>query len=369
MTTPLMQCLELPCGLSLPNRVVKSALSEDLASDDHSVSDDLLSLYQRVAETGAGLVIAGDLQIDPRFLAARRDLAFDESRACLSRLAELARVSKAFGGRAFIQISHPGICSRPAQRAVGPSAMLKREARSLFGEARAARKLTTEEAYSLVRRFTSVAGAMHEAGFDGVVIDATRTGLIGQFLSSDCNRRTDVWGGSAFARHAFLLEIVRGCRKATSNEFAIGVRIEPETLSPDLTDWLSAEAIDLLALRSDQSDTENITPFTDHVRRLKDRTLAPIMVTDGYSTIDEMTRAISSNRADLIGLATSLSDNPDLLMILAANEDEELQYDDKTSVPVADLNRGRWKIPSDKRRKLKAYRKAMKAWAKGGSTA
>lgn len=368
MTTPLMQCLELPCGLKLSNRVVKSALSEDLATETHSVSDDLLRLYQCFGESGAGLIIAGNLEVDCRYLSSRRDLAFNGGKEDFKRLSELASVIRRCGSCAFIQISHPGVCAQSEMRAVGPSAIRRREARQSLGVANSARKLTAVEVDGVVQRFASVAAAMKAAGFDGVIVDAGRNSLIGQFLSPSFNRRVDDWGGSSFARQRFLLEIVRECRKAISKDFALGVQIDPSALSPELSDWLSFEGIDLLEIRPVSPKVGEHIPFLDQIRCIRDRSRVPLLITEGFEAIEEMEDALTSHRFDLIGVSAWLSQDPHLLEKLSNGSDVELQQHSGASGLIRWLGRLLGSELLLEQAKLKVYRTAVKRISRGDAS-
>jgi 2,4-dienoyl-CoA reductase-like NADH-dependent reductase (Old Yellow Enzyme family) len=63
-TTVLAQPLELPCGLVLPNRIMKAAMGEGLANPTTSdVTPALIRLYERWADGGAGTLITGMINI------------------------------------------------------------------------------------------------------------------------------------------------------------------------------------------------------------------------------------------------------------------------------------------------------------------
>ena len=63
-TTVLAQPLALPCGLVLPNRIMKAAMGEGLADPWTSdVTPALIRLYERWADGGAGTLITGVLYV------------------------------------------------------------------------------------------------------------------------------------------------------------------------------------------------------------------------------------------------------------------------------------------------------------------
>jgi len=68
MTSPLNQPLTLPCGARLPNRLMKSEMSESLATLDNRVTPALCRLYGRWAAGGIGLSVTGNVMVDRRAL-------------------------------------------------------------------------------------------------------------------------------------------------------------------------------------------------------------------------------------------------------------------------------------------------------------
>ena len=64
ITTPLT----LPCGITLKNRLAKAAMTEGLADSDGVPTDGLSRLYQGWAVGGCGLLITGNVIIEPNHL-------------------------------------------------------------------------------------------------------------------------------------------------------------------------------------------------------------------------------------------------------------------------------------------------------------
>ena len=76
--------------------------------------------------------------------------------------------------------------------------------------------------------FVDAAVRSDKAGFDGVEIHGAHGYVIGQFLSSEINQRTDQYGGSAENRSRILFEIIDGVRSQCRGDFMLGVRLSPE---------------------------------------------------------------------------------------------------------------------------------------------
>ena len=54
------QSIDLKAGLTIKNRIAKSALSEQLSDARHNPTQGLIDLYERWAKGGAGLLITGE---------------------------------------------------------------------------------------------------------------------------------------------------------------------------------------------------------------------------------------------------------------------------------------------------------------------
>jgi len=59
--------LELRCGVVLPNRLVKAAMSDSLGDGQGNPTDRQIRLYERWLEGGAALAIIGEVQVDARY--------------------------------------------------------------------------------------------------------------------------------------------------------------------------------------------------------------------------------------------------------------------------------------------------------------
>ena len=93
----------------------------------------------------------------------------------------------------------------------------------------------------LIRRiidsFIKTARLAQQSGYDGVEIHAADHSLAAAFLSPAINHRRDAWGATQLARFKFVLDIVRGIRKAAGEDFIIGVHFNLVELSPHGADW------------------------------------------------------------------------------------------------------------------------------------
>lgn len=319
----------LPGGAGIKNRLVKAAMSEQLATVTGAPTEALERLYARWARGGAGMLITGNVMVDRRSIGEPRNVVVEDERD-LAALCGWAAAAKADDTTAIVQINHPGRQSFVglSSRVVAPSAVPID-----YPGAAKPRALTGEEIVELIARFAETARIVVDAGFDGVQLHGAHGYLISQFLSPAANRRDDEWGGDAERRRRFLLEVTRAVRaaigpdrilaiKLNSSDFQRGGFTEEESL--DVIAHLDAESIDLLEISGGtyespamsgsaaESTRRREAYFLEFAEAVREITTVPLMVTGGFRTGDGMTDAIATGATDLVGLARPLALEPEL---------------------------------------------------------
>ena len=345
----LARSLTLPSGLTLPNRIVKAAMTENLADRDNQPTERHERLYRRWAAGGSGLLVTGNLMVDRRFLERTRNIVADQH----LDVARLARVRQAAGATPMIaQLNHPGrqtnrfVASTP----VAPSASGAVPMMGLFGRPRA---LEAAEITSIVTGFGTAAALCEDAGLDGVQVHAAHGYLLAQFLSPHVNRRTDVWGGDVAGRAAALLAAVRATRASTGAHFTIAVKLNSsdfrhggfsEDDAEQVVRLLVEEGVDLLEISGGTYESpalvglnipdESVQARPIEVKEAYFATFAtraraaapdvPIMLTGGIRTRAVMEALLDGGAVDLIGLARPLAIDPDLPARLLAGGDGDV---------------------------------------------
>lgn len=241
--SPLAQPLPLPCGLTLPNRLVKAALAEQMADSQQLPTPAQFNrTYGAWADGGWGMILTGNVQVDERYLGGPDDNVIDASaslseKQVLEAYRNLANVCRRAGTPTIVQINHPGRQSPLGagkrsmfSKSLAPSAiplnmgsdMLSRILGSLvFGTPKA---MTVADIEDVVQRFANAARIAAEAGFDGIQIHAAHGYLLSQFMSARSNQRTDAYGGSAAARVKIVLDIIKAVRAVVPKTFCIGLK-------------------------------------------------------------------------------------------------------------------------------------------------
>lgn len=251
----ISQPLRFAGGKVAPNRLAKAPLEETLAKTGGGPPNHAhFELYRAWARGGWGMVITGNVAIDPTHLGTPWDVVVpsDKDTAALSDFkAAMKRYARAVTGKdqdsipaskrplGVVQLVHAGRQSmRGSGRgitapAMAPSNVPMKSMDSLgflgnlfdhllWGSVT---EMTLEQIDWLKRRFVMAAEICAEAGFDGVEIHGSHGYQLAAFLSPKTNIRTDKYGGSAENRARLLMEIVRDVRKKVPSDFIIGVKL------------------------------------------------------------------------------------------------------------------------------------------------
>lgn len=339
-TAQLGSPFTLPCGLTLPNRIAKAGMSEQLGDRHGSPTVDLAQLYAAWGRGGAGLLITGNVMVDGRTLVEPRN-AILESDRFLQAYRLWANAAHAHGSKIMMQINHPGrVAVLPLlKQPIGPSAVgLDLPAMKLV---RTPRAMTEAEILEQIERFATTARLAVQAGFDGVQVHAAHGYLLSQFLSPLANVRTDAWGGSPEKRRRFLTETIRAVRHAIGPDKALSVKLnsadfqkgglsQDESLEIALA--LEAEGIDLLEISGGNYESPaqlGFAPgkaagrdayFLSYAEALRRRSKLPLMLTGGLRSAKLMQRIVADGVVELVGLARPFATQPDVALSLLAGE-------------------------------------------------
>jgi 2,4-dienoyl-CoA reductase-like NADH-dependent reductase (Old Yellow Enzyme family) len=335
--------LTLPNGAVIPNRIAKAAMEENMADSGQVPGESLRRLYESWAQGGVGLILTGNVMIDPIALTGPGGVVLDE-RQPIEPFKAWARAAMSGGGQAWLQINHPGrqVFGAMGQEAVAPSAIgVDIGAYShLFPVPRA---LDEAGIAVIVARFVTTARLAEAAGFSGVQIHAAHGYLISQFLSPLTNRRTDAWGGELHNRARLLLDVVKAVRAAVSPGFSIAVKLNSADFqkggfeAPDAAQvvrWLNDLPVDLVELSggsyespamqgapqategAPQAGSAREAYFLDFARDISAVARMPVMVTGGIRrrAVAEEALKPSEGRPGvaMVGIASAMAFEPNL---------------------------------------------------------
>ena len=373
--------ITLPSGLTLPNRLVKSAMAESLAPK-HSPNEKLFAPYRAWSEGGWGMIVTGNVQVSQKFLGAPEDVSIPKpSEGSVHKEAwrQFARSIQQSGTPGIVQLNHPGRqapggagSAAFSEKRVAPSAVPLNLGAGLLAKAVAAlmfgtpRPLTIDEIRApngIIAEFVAGATEAYEAGFKGVELHAAHGYLLAQFMSPYTNKRTDVYGGNAANRVRIVIEIIEAIRAATSPNFTIGIKLNSVDASQSESTEDSIEQVRLLVNagidfievsggsyenpRMASTGVQAETPSPSSTTGMKASTLkreaffleftetlrnhfpnTVLMVTGGFRTRAGMREAVESGATDMIGIGRPATITPKLPKEIILNQ--ELKDEDAT---------------------------------------
>lgn len=322
-TTLLSQPLELPCGIRLKNRLVKSAMSDSLGDGAGNPTHTQLRLYERWAEGGAALSLIGEVQVVPGYPEKPGNLVLVPD-GDKSALMELAKLGSKNGTHIWPQLGHAGaLAHAPISNPKGSSPL---DVDGLRCEG-----MSWDEIQGLPDAYAQAASLAQAVGFGGVMIHAGHGFLLSQFLSPLFNHRTDAYGGSVENRFRVIGDVIVAIRQVVGPTFPIGIKINStDKLEGGLTkedalevvrliDETSVDLIDISGgtyfpgAASSSDGTSSSGPyFIAFARDAKKLTSIPIALTGGFETRDQAAKALQDGSADAISLARAIVLDPAL---------------------------------------------------------
>ncbi|VVE42968.1 FAD-dependent oxidoreductase [Pandoraea terrigena] len=309
-------------SVDIPNRIVRTAHAT--AFSRQYITDDLIAYHLERAKGGAGLSIIEGASVHPSStfaLSVRDDDAIPHMKRMVAAIAPM-------GMKLFQQLWHGGYTDPSA------SGGLPWAVSPLPGRYSAAPPvpMTADQVQALVQAYASAAVRVQESGMQGVEILAGNGYLFSQFFSPIINQRTDEYGGNFENRIRPLLDTLRAIRRATSADFAVGIRIG------DSTDQriLCEDDVNTIALRAQAEgliDFVNIThgDYYFHVERYAgmDRPVGyqlsssdavgkgitvPRIIVGRYATLDDAEQALKAGQADMISIVRGMIADPMLIV-------------------------------------------------------
>ena len=297
-------------GMTLENRLVRSATWEGMCDPDGRPTERLVSCYQDLAEGGIGLIITGYAFVrrDGKQMPGKMGIHTD---AFVSEMRRLADAVHGKGGKICMQMVHAGgqtDTRNAGTRPLAPSAVKVEQ----FPEE--PREMGLSDIREIIEAFGLAAGRAKGYGFDSVQLHAAHGYLISQFLSPHTNRRTDEYGGSIENRCHFLLEVYRRVRSEVGPGFPVLVKLNgSDNLAEGLSTGdavfaarlLDAEKIDAIEVSGGTPASGDRTPVRrkidrpeqeaynlDPAREIKKAVKCPVMVVGGFRSPSIIEKAL-----------------------------------------------------------------------------
>ncbi len=313
-----------------PNRFVRSATQDFMATDEGEVTDRQVDLFSRLAEGEIGLIISGHAFVEPLGKASPRQLAVHNDRF-IKGLSRIAAAVHRLPSKIFLQIAHAGRQTREklcGSTPVSPSAVYDPASKVM------PRELSAGEIEALIEAFVQAARRAREAGFDGVQLHAAHGYLLSAFLSPHTNRRQDEWGGPLESRARVLVEIMKGIRTLNGRGFPViaklnstdfldgGLTVEESVGAAVILDSAGIDGIEVsggtaeagrgsiwAGLRSEEDEGY----FVAAASRVKAAVRVPVFGLGGIRTFAVAERFVREGRVDMISLSRPLIRDPYLV--------------------------------------------------------
>lgn len=318
-------------GLTVVNRILRSATMEYMADLDGHMTDDLLKLYYDLARGGAGLIVTGCSAVEESGRAWAHQLGIWND-TFVRGLAKLASLIRRHGGGCLsaVQIFHQG----SGGYGYSYGALDKGYSLDLLSES---------EIRGTIRAFGDAAGRVKEAGFDAVAVHGAHGYLLSEFLSPATNNRRDTWGGSFENRLRFSLEVCRAIRDRVGNDFPILWKLNTSDYVPGGADvdhyaeaasQLVENGVDLIELSGGLKDQVKLRANLRQEAGIKEAYFreaipcfraaindAPLAITGGIRSMEVMEDLLELG-VDLIGMCRPLVSEPDLPKRLLQTSDK-----------------------------------------------
>jgi 2,4-dienoyl-CoA reductase-like NADH-dependent reductase (Old Yellow Enzyme family) len=208
-------------GMTLRNRLIRSATWEGMCDPAGRPTQRLVDCYRTLAGGGLGLLISGYTFVsrEGKQLPGKMGIHTDDF---AEELRALARTVHEQGGALCMQLVHAGGQTdgkNAGCQPLAPSAVKVDQFPELPQE------LSQAEIARIVAAFADGARRARAYGFDAVQLHGAHGYLINQFLSPLTNRRNDEYGGTVENRCRFMLEVYRAVRAAVGEDYPVMIKL------------------------------------------------------------------------------------------------------------------------------------------------
>lgn len=316
--------------LTLPNRFVRSATWEGMASDSGMVTPKLITTMTDLADGDLGLIISGHAFVSPEGQAGPWQLGV-HSDDCLPGLKQMTAAVHDHGGRIVMQLAHAGAFAPEKLTGATPLAVSDLEGQ----DSPPCREMGPEDIRNLVQAFALAAGRARESGFDGVQIHSAHGYLLSQFLSPIFNRRTDEYGGSAASRSRVHREILQAVRDRVGPDYPILIKINCRDCadnglsledSVQVARDLSGHGLDAVEVSGGLLTGKKLSPsrpgidtrdkeayFREEAREFSRNLDIPVILVGGVRSFDLAEQLVQDGVAEAVSMCRPLIREPKLI--------------------------------------------------------
>jgi 2,4-dienoyl-CoA reductase-like NADH-dependent reductase (Old Yellow Enzyme family) len=316
-------------GMTLQNRLARSATWEGMCAADGRPFPKLISFYRDLARGRVGLIITGYTFVSPegKQLPGKMGIHTD---AFADVMKDMTRAVHEEGGKICIQLVHAGgqtDSGNAGRQPIAPSAVKIEQYPELPAE------MTGDDITRVITAFGDGARRAKDWGFDAVQLHGAHGYLINQFLSPLANQRQDDYGGSIENRCRFLLETYQAVRKAVGSDFPVmiklngsdnldgGFSLEDAVFAAKALDKEGIDCIEVsggtpasgdqsparMKINTPAKEAYNLSP----AQKIRAAVDCPIMVVGGFRSFEVAEKTVRES-ADYVSMARPFIREPDL---------------------------------------------------------
>jgi 2,4-dienoyl-CoA reductase-like NADH-dependent reductase (Old Yellow Enzyme family) len=328
-TSPLFEPTVIN-SIPLPNRFIRSATWEGMATQDGRVTPQLIDTMVALAQGGVGLIISGHAYVQQVGQASPFQLGFYDD-SLIAGLQSMTGAVHAAGGQIVAQLAHAG--NFALEKAVGRPPVVASSFDDLAQTPRS--ELSPDDLSILKDDYVAAARRAQAAGFDGIQLHSAHGYLLSQFLSPWFNRRSDAYGGSLDSRVRIHVEIIQAVREAVGDDYPILVKMNCEDFaegglsvadSIEAARQMAAAGLDAVELsgglltggklspsRPNINTPEKEAYFQEPARKFKNALDVPLILVGGVRSPEVAEGLFEEKTADYFAMSRPLIREPDLI--------------------------------------------------------
>lgn len=200
-------------GITVKNRIIRSATHDGLADENGAPNDKLISKYENLAKNEIGCIITGYAAVSRNGVSPYPAMMKIYDDGVINKYKELTDAVHKYNTPVILQIAHCG--RQTSSKAIGMQKVAPSSVLHTFYPDKA-KELADNEINEIINDFINAAVRAEKAGFDGVQLHGGHGYLLHDFLSPYGNRRKDSWGGSLENRCRIVELIIKGIKEKTN---------------------------------------------------------------------------------------------------------------------------------------------------------
>jgi len=338
-------------NIKLKNRIVSSAVSINMANEDGTISEHIISYFSNLAKNNVGLVIVGAAAVTEEGKVTKNEIHIGER--SFDGLKKLSDSIKSYDSASCLQVGHVGAQGNPKisnKRIVGPSKYISPD---IGVECEV---LTKEEIIEIEDKFVEGILIAEKAGFDFIEIHLAHGYLLHEFLSDHTNHRADEYGGSQKNK----LRIIKNIFDKLKNKIdfkKIGARISGNDFLPNglnieknkpLVNLLDGYGISyyfvtagIYETAAHKYTTMKVGDYWNYAFQLKSLTKTPVIAQGNITSVAIGEKILQQQKGDLFGMCQALIADPELIT-KTINSKEENVFKCLAHIKVGSCHRCRY---------------------------